>query len=310
MITRRKFLTKAGGIGIALYGASFGIRGLLRDVESAEELAPIPDLVVTKNSSPSTLVRKSVDALGGIKRFVSRGDVVVVKPNIGWDRTPEQAANTNPEVVLELIKMAYEAGAKKVKVFDRTCNEPERCYINSGIAKIVRSVDGEISHVSDRGFIRVDLPRARLLKSWLVYKEALEADVLINVPVAKHHGLTGVTLAMKNWMGFLGDDRGKIHQDIHQNLADINTLFKAKLTVIDAIRILVANGPSGGNLDDVRKLDTIIASTDCIAADSYGATLFGLKGSDLGYVRNGYNIGLGEIDLTKLKIRIIDIGKA
>jgi len=299
---RRKFLRMGAalGAGLSLPGWSaalfdrFGRAWALPGAGGA-------DLAVAKGKSPAALVRAAVDALGGISRFVARGDVVVVKPNIGWDRTPEQAANTNPQVVAEVVRLCFEAGARKVKVFDRTVNDPRRCYVQSGIREAADILGADVQYVSERKFREVDL-KGETLRSWPIYQDVMEADRVINVPVAKHHGLATLTLAMKNWMGVMGGNRSRIHQRLPSALADLAGFIKPTLTILDAVRVLVANGPQGGSLEDVRRLDTVVAGVDQVAVDAFGATLFGLRGEDLGFVREGRRRGLGVADLDKLNI--------
>ncbi len=294
---RRTFLKTAavGGVGLAL---PQGFNPFFAAADAAEKI----DLAVAHGPSPDKIVRAAVEALGGIKRFVSRGDIVIVKPNIAWDRVPEQAGNTNPEVVAAVVRLCYEAGAKKVKVFDRPVNDPRRCYVQSGIEAAVKAVEGDIQHVDDRKFKDIDI-KGEAIKTWPLYTEIFEADKVINVPIAKHHGLAKLTMSMKNWMGVMGGSRRMIHQKLDESLVDLSMKIRPTLTILDAVRILTANGPQGGSLEDVKKLDTIIAGVDQVAIDSYGATLFGMKGSDLGYVRIGAERGLGQMDLGKLKIR-------
>lgn len=294
---RRTFLKTAavGGVGLAL---PQGFNPFFVAADAAEKI----DLAVAHGPSPDKIVRAAVEALGGIKRFVSRGDIVIVKPNIAWDRVPEQAGNTNPEVVAAVVRLCYEAGAKKVKVFDRPVNDPRRCYVQSGIEAAVKAVEGDIQHVDDRKFKDIDI-KGEAIKTWPLYTEIFEADKVINVPIAKHHGLAKLTMSMKNWMGVMGGSRRMIHQKLDESLVDLSMKIRPTLTILDAVRILTANGPQGGSLEDVKKLDTIIAGVDQVAIDSYGATLFGMKGSDLGYVRIGAERGLGQMDLGKLKIR-------
>jgi uncharacterized protein (DUF362 family) len=227
--------------------------------------------------------------------------VVIVKPNIGWDRKPEQAANTDPIVVATLVTMAYAAGAKKVKVFDNTCNTERRCYERSGIEKAAKDAGADVFFTEERKFKKVNL-KGEKLKEWPVYKDALEADKIINVPVAKHHTLARLTLSMKNFMGLIGGSRNLLHQSLDVNIVDLTAYFKPTLTVLDAVRILTANGPQGGNLKDVETHNTVVASTDPVAIDSFGATLFDMTGEQLGYVQEGYERGLGEMDLTKVDI--------
>ena len=200
--------------------------------------------------------------------------------------------------------MCYEAGARTVKVFDRTCNDPRRCYKQSGIADAARNAGADVKYVDERKFKNVRLD-GLALKEWPLYTEILEADKVINVPIAKTHGLATLTLGMKNWMGVMGGWRGRIHQRLDKSLVDIAKAIKPTLTILDAVRILTANGPQGGSLNDVRLLNTVISGTDQVAIDSFGATLFGLTGDDLGYVRIGDQAGLGVMDLSRLKIKKI-----
>jgi len=306
-LNRRDFIKNATAAGIAL--ASFpliGYSGL--KTQSAQAAEKGVDLTIAKGSDdPKELVKKALDAIGGMSEFISKGDIVVVKPNIGWSRIPEQAANTNPDVVEEIVKLCLDAGAKKVKVFDRTCNNAKRTYQRSGIEAAVKRVGGEIKYVDERKFKNIKIPEGKLLKSWAMYKEALDADVLINVPIAKHHSTSRLTMAMKNLMGILGGERGNLHLELGQKLADINTVIKPNLIILDAYRILTNNGPNAGTPADVKLTKQVIVGTDPVAVDSYGATLFGLTGQDLDYVRIGHEMGLGEIDLHKVKQKIIEV---
>ncbi len=298
---RRKFLKAA-----AMAGVGLSIPQGLSSLVEAAEAARRPDLVVAHGASPAQITKAAIDALGGIKSFISRGDIVVVKPNIGWDRLPEQAGNTNPEVVAAVVKLCFEAGAKKVKVFDRPVNDPRRCYVQSGIADAARAVGADMDYVDERKFRDMAI-NGQALKTWPLYTEVFEADKVINVPIAKHHGLAKLTLSLKNWMGVMGGSRRQIHQKLDESLVDLSMKIRPALTILDAVRILTANGPQGGSLADVKKLDTVIAGMDQVAIDSYGATLFGMKGSDLGFVRTGDRLGLGTMDLSKLKIKKIQI---
>lgn len=299
---RRDFLKAAAAAGVGL-AIPDKLNTLLHAATPA--VTQRIDLAICHGASPAAITRAAVDALGGMRHFISKGDVVVVKPNIGWDRTPEQAANTNPLVVATLVLMCYEAGAKKVKVFDRSCDDARRCYVQSGIPPAAEAAGAEVSFINDRKFKEVAIGGERI-KSWLLYTELLEADKIINVPIAKTHSLTKLTMSLKNWMGVMGGPRGRIHQGIDEALVDLALVIKPALTVLDAVRILTANGPTGGSLNDVKKLDTVIAGVDQIAIDSYGATLFGMTGNDLGFVRAGARRGIGTMDLSKLSIKKIE----
>jgi uncharacterized protein (DUF362 family) len=301
MIGRRDFIkiTTLAGIGLSLP------HELIHIAESAAAAKKV-DLAVVTGSSPAKITTAAINALGGIGKFISRGDIVVIKPNIAWDRTPEQAGNTNPEVVATVVRLCIEAGAKKVKVFDRPVNDPRRCYVQSGIADAARAAGASVDYMDDRKFRDMTI-KGNTLKSWPLYTEIFDADKVINIPIAKHHGLAKLTLSMKNWMGIMGGSRSRIHQRLDESIVDIAMTVKPALTVLDAVRILVANGPQGGSLSDVKKIDTVIAGTDQVAVDSFGATLFGMKGSDLGYVILGAQAGLGVMDLTKLNIQKIAV---
>jgi uncharacterized protein (DUF362 family) len=298
---RRELLKYAAlsGIGLCL---PRGIDKLLASAEAAEN----PDLVVARGASPKQITRAAVDALGGMRKFIARGDVVVIKPNIAWDRLPEQAATTNPEVVSTLVRLCFEAGAKKVKIFDRPVNDPRRCYVQSGITAAVKPLGADLEYVDERKFRDISI-KGEAIKSWPLYTEIFEADKIINVPIAKHHSLAKLTMSMKNWMGMMGGSRNAIHQKLDESLADLALVIKPSLTVLDAVRVLTANGPQGGNLSDVKRLDTVIVGVDQVAVDSYGATLFGMKGSDLGYVRAAAGRGLGRMDISRLAIRQIHV---
>lgn len=294
-LKRRDFLRIMGGLGVGSLFSPY--MSLL--AESSENL---PDMVVSEGKDPFKITVKAVEALGGMRRFIQRGDVVVVKPNIGWDRTPEEAANTNPEVVRAVAKMCFDAGAKRVKIFDNTCNDPRRCYVRSGIMDVAKDVGADISYIDHRKFVEKKI-NGEFLKEWPLYRDILETDKIINVPIAKDHSLARLTMAMKNWMGVIGGNRGWLHTDMDTSIADLAMAIKPTLTILDAYRILVDNGPSGGDLEDVRKKETVVAGIDQVSIDSYGATLFGLKGEDLGYIRYAAERGIGEMDLEKIKMK-------
>jgi uncharacterized protein (DUF362 family) len=205
-------------------------------------------------------------------------------------------------VVKAVVEECLSAGAKKVKVFDRTCNDPRRCYVNSGIETALKGMKGvEFKHIENERFKKVQV-NGVFLKDWELYDEALSANVYINVPIAKNHALTRLTLGIKNIMGIMGGNRGFIHREIEQSLADINKVFKTHLTIIDATRILTDNGPQGGSLKDVKVLNKVIASTDIVAADAYATTLFDMKPAELTTTVIAHKRGLGEMDLSKIKI--------
>lgn len=274
-------------------------------VETPPAAGTLPQLAVASGQDWAALPGRAVAALGGIGRFVKPGQVVVVKPNIGWDRNPEQGACTHPLVVAAVVKLCLDAKAKEVRIFDRTCNNRERCYANSGIKAALEGLGDPritLSHADDRKVVPVRIARGKAVSEWSFYRDALECDAYINVPVAKHHGLSKLTLGFKNIMGIIAGNRGEIHKDIGQKLADLYHARPSTLTIVDATRILLRHGPQGGDLADVERKDTVIAGTDPVAVDAYAAGLFGIKPEDLACITAAHAAGHGEIDLGKVRV--------
>ncbi|MGA3086351.1 MAG: DUF362 domain-containing protein [Thermodesulfobacteriota bacterium] len=262
----------------------------------------IPVVAVAEGQDYGAITRKAINALGGMGRFVKVGDTVAVKPNIGWDRKPEQAATTHPAVVRAIVEECLRVGAKRVKVFDNPCNDMRRSYENSGIPAALKDLKNvDVRYVEEERYKKVNL-KGTFLKEWELYSDALTADVFINVPIAKHHSLTTLTLGLKNMMGIMGGDRGFIHRQIEDALADVNSAVKSHLVVVDATRILTAHGPTGGSLRDVKIVNKVIASTDIVAADAWATGLFGLKPQDVPITVTAYKRGLGEMNLDKVRI--------
>lgn len=290
---RRSFIkTVAAGAGLSLFPFPHSIFSQ----------KTLPDLVVVKNGDPAEMVKQAVDELGGISRFVKSGQTVLIKPNIAWDRSPEYAATTHPEAVVQVIRMCKQAGADRILVLDRTCNQARRCYQNTGIEEAAKKAGAQVRHIIDSRFETVDIPNGEMIKKWPLYKDALNADVLINMPIAKHHSISRVTLAFKNMMGLMGGNRGAIHRDFMTKIVDINTAIKADLTLIDGYRVLLRNGPSGGNLEDVALKKTIVAGTDPVAADAYAARLLDVDPDELTYLKIAEQRGLGTRDLSKIRM--------
>ncbi len=303
----------AAAIGVAVWLSGRSRRpeeagGIVFEKDHAVTPDPTrPDLAVIQGQDLRQLARRAVDELGGIGRFVARGDVVVVKPNMAWDRTPAQGANTNPQLVGELVRVCQEAGARRVIVADVSINEPNRVAARSGIAEAVRNAGAELVLPEARLFREVNL-RGETLASWPVLLPFLEADKIINVPVAKHHSLTGASLGLKNWYGILGGARHRLHQRIHESLADLGAFVRPTLTVMDAWRVLVRNGPSGGNPADAELRKTVIAGTDPVALDAWAARAYWNLGEDqLRYLTLARERGLGTPKFESLRIRSLTV---
>jgi uncharacterized protein (DUF362 family) len=300
-----------GGTG-ALATLSWDREGVARETTGSQRAvkdfrvpprSDLPTMAVAKRGAdPNALTRAAIDALGGMSRFINKGDVVTIKPNIGWDRAPIHAANTNPEVVATVVRAAYEAGAKHVIVTDFSCNEAQRSFQRSGIWKAAYDAGAEIVLPADHQFRTVPMG-GTVLGEWPVLRPIIDADKVINIPIAKHHSLARFTCAMKNWYGLIGGRRNRLHQDIHTSIADLASFMRPTLTVIDAIRVLVRNGPTGGNVDDTREMNTIIATLDEVAGDTYACELIGEKADRIDYIRQGHQRGIGTMDLRRIQIR-------
>jgi len=268
-----------------------------------------PDMVVARGADPVELVRQALKAMGGMEKFVKKGAKVIIKPNICVAYGSfENAYTSNPWVVGALVKLCLEAGGASVRVMDWPFNgTAANAYLRSGIEEQVKANGGEMVQMSGYKFVPTKLAMGKELKNIGIYDEILKADAIINVPIAKHHSLTGMTLAMKNLMGLI-DDRMSIHPNFGQRLPDLASQIKPVLNVVDAVRILMDNGPASGTTADVKKLDTIIVTQDIVAADAYGTTLFGKKPADLKNVVTAAEMKLGRMDLANLKISEIKVG--
>ncbi len=288
---RREFLK-----GIAIGGIALNIRP--RVFPQGKEY---PDLALIKGDFPEQLTREAVTSLGGMQRFISKGDVVMVKANIGWDRTPKQAACTNPDVIKTLVQLCFEAGAKEVKVMDNPCNPARRTYVRSGIAAAAKKAGAKVSFPNPHRLKKMAL-NGEWLKQWEVYTDFVETDKIINAPIAKTHSLSRLTMGMKNWLGALGGSRNQLHQKLDYAMVDLSAFFKPCLTVLDGYRILIRNGPQGGRISDVKLHKTVVAGTDYVAVDAVGTTFFGIKPEEMLFLQLAVKRGLGNLNLEKLRI--------
>ncbi|MGQ9675514.1 MAG: DUF362 domain-containing protein [Chloroflexota bacterium] len=345
-ISRREFIRKLLAVGIGGYGAGLLVSNVscgspspeptarLPSVTSVPAVQPTPPaaastaiptrtptapatrtpiaegayLAVARGGSPTAIVQAALKALGGIERFVKPGNDVIIKPNICTAYyTYEYAATTNPEVVTALVKLCLGAGAKRVRVMDYPFGgTPEQSYAKSGIAEAVKAAGGQMEVMASIKFQDTAIPLGKSINKWKVYRDALETDVLINVPIAKHHSLARLTLGMKNLMGLI-ENREQLHSDLGQRLADLTSLIAPDLTVIDAVRIMVAGGPTGGNLNNVKLTNTVIASRDIVAADTYAASLFGLTADQVPAISAGAKMGLGTTDLKGVQVEEVSV---
>lgn len=290
---RREFLRGLAQAGLLL---RFGPE-LLAQAQSAGP----PDLASVDGDSPAAITKEAIAALGGMNRFVARGDVVMIKPNIGWDRTPEMAACTNPEVVKALVELSLNAGAKNVIVMDNTTNQAQRCYARSGIQAAARAAGADMPFMNPRRVKKMAI-KGEWLKEWEVIEDFVAADKIINVPIVKHHSLCRATLGMKNWLGAIAGSRNQLHQKLDHAIVDLAAFFKPTLTVLDAYRILVRNGPQGGRPSDTKLVKTVVAGADYVAVEAMGALFLDIPPADLPFIKIANQKGFGEINLEKLRI--------
>jgi uncharacterized protein (DUF362 family) len=314
-MTRRGFL--AGTAVIAGSGFALGLwRRHRRENRSlkgfkAPEMVDHPQVgrgrvTVARGENPGDNTRRALQETGVIDALVSPGDTVVLKPNMAWDLPPEQGANANPETVAAAVEVCLEAAgpAGRVVVFDRTMSrDPSGPYHRSGVAPAVRKAGGIVHYVDESGFHGLEIPNAYALGRWSFYEYVLFADhvdVLINIPCAKTHSTSELTLGMKNVFGMVGGERGQLHQEIHRKIPDLNRVVKVDLTILDATRVMFRNGPNSPRPSDVDhspdRAQRIVVGTDPVAVDAYGATLFEREPRDIGFIRFGHEAGLGEMD--------------
>jgi uncharacterized protein (DUF362 family) len=305
---RRDFLKRTGpAVALAAVTGTTGFgfhnrepanRRLALAKTASFEVPPEPNLPVLSsavNSDPAMALNAALDGVGGIRRFVREGERVVVKPNVGWDRTPAQGANTNPVLVSEMVRLCLAAGAAQVMVTDVSCNDPRRSFLRSGIREAAESAGARVQLPAPEDFGEIDLGGI-VLREWQVLRHFVEADRFINMPVIKHHNLTLCTIGMKNLYGILGGRRNRLHQEIEQSIVDLAAFVRPTLTVVDGTRVLFRSGPQGGSLDDVSIENTVICATDPVAADARGAEFLGLSPDRVGHIALADRSGVGTMD--------------
>lgn len=311
---RRDFLKTVAIAGVAATVKLEGAMDVMaQTVKQAESGGAGYDLVAVMGGEPDEMFRQAITQMGGMKKFVKPGYKVVVKPNIGWDKTPELAGNTNPQLITEIIKQCFAAGAKEVSVFDHTCDDWQKCYKNSGIEAAAKAAGAKVLPADQESYYReITLPRARNLKKAKVHQAIMDCDVWINVPVLKNHGGAQLTISMKNHMGIVWD-RGFFHQhDLQQCIADICTMSKpAVLNVVDAYRIMKTNGPRGRSASDVVLAKGLFMSQDIVAVDTAAAKFFNqvreMPLDKVGHLSKAQALKVGTMDIDKLKVKRIKI---
>jgi len=306
---RREFLKTSAVAGAALTLNFEGLQAALSSNTMAVETAP--EMVAVMGGEPEALLDKALEALGGIGNYIKKGQKVVIKPNIGWDRSPELAGNTNPVLIKALVKKCLEAGASKVTVFDHTCDEWRKCYTSSGIEAAVKEAGGIMAPGNEEKYYKeVAIPQGVKIKSAKIHEALLEADAWINVPILKNHGGAKLSSAMKNYMGIVWDRRFFHQNDLQQCIADICTWDKKPvLNIVDAYRMMHQNGPQGKSAADVATLKSIIVSPNIVAIDTAALGMFNqVKKLDMdavGHIGKGEELKLGTTNLGNVNIKRI-----
>lgn len=300
---RRKFLKQGIATSIAVGGAlALGTKAL--EAQAPEKY----DLVAVKGGEPEAMFELAIKEMGGMGNYVKKNQTVVINPNMAWDAPPERAANTHPGLVKRIVEHCYKAGAKTVFVFDNTCSNWRDAYKNSGIEAAAKSAKAKVvSGASESSYREIDIPKGKILKKDKIHELIFNCDVYINVPILKDHGSGRLTIAMKNLMGINWDRRWWHRNGLHQCIADLTTRIKPNLNIVDAYRVMVKNGPRGVSTDDVVLMKSLLISEDILAVDVAAAKLFGIDPMDVAYIKYAQEMGVGEADLTKLKIKRINI---
>jgi uncharacterized protein (DUF362 family) len=275
--------------------------------KSTSTLPSTVDMVAVRNAEPDVMFDAAIKAYGGMQTFVKKNQKVLLKPNVGWDVSPERGGNTHPKLVKRVIEHCYQAGAKEVYVFDHTCDDWKRTYANSGIEKAVNDAGGKMVPANTENYYQqVKIPSGKNMKDAKVHELVLDSDVFINMPILKNHGSTRLSIAMKNMMGVVWD-RGYWHRnDLHQCIGDYSTYSKKPvLNIVDAYYVMKRNGPRGVSVDDVVTMKSQILSADIVAADAAAAKLFGLEPDDVPYIKIADSMGIGKKNLSSLNIKRI-----
>lgn len=303
-ITRREFLRLSAATAAAAFLPKF-----IRAAEPQEIAKPV---ISVATGTQDKLVPAAVEALGGIGQFVKKGDKVLIKPNIAFAANADCGATTSASVVRQAVQLCLDAGAEKVLILDYPLQNAELCTEMSGIKSAI--VDPAVVSLlmlgKERQFTEIPVPRGKVLKTVKIAKELQKFDKLINMPVAKSHSASGVSLGLKNLMGLIWD-RSIFHRvNIYQAIADLATVIKPDLTLVDATRVLTEGGPGGPGKTLV--LNKVIAGVDVVAVDSYAVTVApwynkSFKGSNVKYIVYAAEHGLGEIDQAKMTIKEVKV---
>jgi uncharacterized protein (DUF362 family) len=314
-INRRRFIKRLTKAGVSIAGAcalgyffhdTIGPKGV-----SEESLVSIPDfsmpqignkMAIVRGPSRTETITKAFDAIGGIGNFIKKGDRVLLKVNAAFASPPMLSATTNPELIARCIELCYKAGAENVRVTDNPINDPATCFKLTGIESAVKSAGGKLVFPKNEFFKRTSVKGGSLIINWPFFFAPLEGVTkLIGISPIKDHQRSGASMAMKNWYGLLGGHRNIFHQDIHNTIKELSMMVKPTLVILDGTTTMMTNGPTGGALSDLKNTDTMIVSTDQVAADAFGCSLLDKKLKDLPFISKAAEAGSGTVDYESLK---------
>ena len=309
-VDRREFLWRLGVTGALIAGSGYAgvklwqpkhfvpgfqkIKGLQLASYALKPSKVLPSLAIAHGTDHEKTVRAALGALGGMDRFIEKGDVVMIKPNVAFDRPPALAATTHPDTLRAVAKLVLEAGASKVIIADNPINSPIGCFLKSGITGVASDMNLDLIYPGTDSFSPLQL-EGEILKSWTFFSEPFKkANKVIGVTPCKDHNLCHASMTMKNWYGLLGGRRNQFHQHIHSIVSDFALMMKPTLVILDGMNVLMSNGPTGGRLSDVKQMNTIVAGTDMVAVDAYGYThLLERDLAELTYIHKAHDRGLG-----------------
>lgn len=313
-IGRRRFIkrmTKAG-ISVAAAGALgyafYDTEGPSGSLEKATVLLPdfsVPEagarIAIVRGADRKGTITKAFDAMGGIETYIKKGDRVLLKVNAAFATPPILSATTNPDLIARCIELCYSAGAEHVRVTDNPINDPAACFKLTGIAEAVESAGGELALPKNDYFKNTSVKGGNLITNWpLLFEPFSGVTKLIGIAPLKDHQRSGASMTMKNWYGLLGGQRNIFHQDIHNTIKELAMMVKPTLVILDGTTTMMTNGPTGGSMNDLKDTNTMIVSTDQVAADAFGCTLLGRTVNDLPFISKAMEAGVGNVDYESL----------
>ena len=312
-VSRREFLVRLGITSALIAGTGLAARklwqpnhyvpgfqkekGLQLKSYALDASKVLPSLAIAHGTEHEKTIRAALTALGGMERFVQKGDVVMIKPNVAFDRPPALAATTHPDALRAVAKLCLEAGASKIIVADNPINSPTGCFFKSGLTAVCADMNLDLMYPEASSFSPLEL-NGEILKHWTFFHEPFKkATKVIGLAPCKDHNLCHASMTTKNWYGLLGGRRNQFHQHIHSIVSDFTLMMKPTLVILDGMNVLMSNGPTGGRLSDVKPMNTIVAGTDMVAVDSYGYShLLERDIAELTYLHKAHDRGLGNVN--------------